>query len=128
MLIASLPAGNSSLLPITLLMVRSNLIYHADTCTDRHTSMHCMRACTYTYICTQNTHMCAHAHHTNTYTHLALKCVHIIDNSLRQMLRIFVTSSNADPNGTYQTKEWLERVLIIGITKLPSSITISSGS
>ena len=40
----------------------------------------------------------------------------------------FATSSNADSNGTYKTKEWLERVLIIGINKPPSSITISSGT
>ena len=36
-------------------------------------------------------------------------------------------SSNADPSGTYNTKEWLERVIVVGINKPPSSISISSG-
>jgi len=37
-------------------------------------------------------------------------------------------SSNADPGGVYNTKEWLERIVIIGINNSPSSITITSGS
>ncbi|XP_065920024.1 neutral alpha-glucosidase AB-like [Dysidea avara] len=37
-----------------------------------------------------------------------------------------LTSSSGDPNGIYKTKEWLERVIVIGMNVSPASITISS--
>ena len=103
--------------------------------------MHCMRAHTHMHAYSQYTHVLTiHTralvyrltHNTHFYTHMHPHlATWVIDNSLFAYMCVkllyHITSSNADPNGTYQTKEWLERVLIIGITKLPSSITISSG-
>ena len=52
-------------------------------------------------------------------------CTHL--NVSVVILVYWHTSSNADPSGTYSTKEWLERVIVVGINKPPSSISISSG-
>ncbi|XP_064403614.1 neutral alpha-glucosidase AB-like [Halichondria panicea] len=38
-----------------------------------------------------------------------------------------LTSSSGDPAGSYVTKSWLERVLVVGVAKAPSSVTIQTG-
>jgi len=40
---------------------------------------------------------------------------------------VYVCSSG-DPNGVYKTKEWLERVIVVGMNVSPATITISSGA
>jgi len=40
---------------------------------------------------------------------------------------VYVCSSG-DPNGIYKTKEWLERVIVVGMNVSPATITISSGT
>ncbi|CAL4170720.1 unnamed protein product, partial [Meganyctiphanes norvegica] len=37
-------------------------------------------------------------------------------------------SSKLDPNGTYKTKSWLERVVIVGIKNKPSKISLNTAS
>ena len=37
-------------------------------------------------------------------------------------------SEMIDPNGKYETKSWLERVIIVGLNNEPSKVTIESGS
>ncbi len=38
-----------------------------------------------------------------------------------------LTGGSGDQNGSYTTKSWLERVLVVGVTRAPSSINIQSG-
>lgn len=38
-----------------------------------------------------------------------------------------LTGSSGDPSGSYSTKSWLERVLIVGVPRAPSSVSIQSG-
>nr|XP_053642983.1 neutral alpha-glucosidase AB-like [Cherax quadricarinatus] len=39
-----------------------------------------------------------------------------------------LTSKKVDPGGTYETGSWLERVVVIGLQKRPSKVTIQSAS
>jgi len=37
-----------------------------------------------------------------------------------------LTSRSGDPRGRYETKEWLERVIIVGLDRAPSSVTMET--
>ncbi|XP_071162739.1 neutral alpha-glucosidase AB-like isoform X2 [Mytilus edulis] len=39
-----------------------------------------------------------------------------------------LTNSNADKNGVFETKEWIERILILGVLKKPNGVAIKIGN
>ncbi|KAK7082721.1 hypothetical protein SK128_025162, partial [Halocaridina rubra] len=42
--------------------------------------------------------------------------------------RGILTSTRIDPNGTYETNSWLERVIVIGLKNQPSKVTLKTSS
>ena len=38
-----------------------------------------------------------------------------------------LTSSSADSAGSYSTKSWLERVIVVGLPRAPASVSLESG-
>lgn len=40
----------------------------------------------------------------------------------------FISHSSGDPSGSYTTKSWLERVIVVGVPSAPNSVKITSGT
>ena len=59
-----------------------------------------------------------------TATHLGYITVNITF-CMHVLLLMLFSHRNADTSGTFKTKSWLERVIIVGVSKAPSSIILS---
>ena len=65
---------------------------------------------------------------TPTYTLQQTHASHMIIVWHHMRVTWFISHSSGDPSGSYTTKSWLERVIVVGVSSAPDSVKITSGT